>query len=355
MNTNSQRNSNIELLRCILMVQIVFYHLLVHGINGTFFQFFDWQPLPTTRIETFFLLLCMYPVDCFIIISGYYGIEIVKGEEIKFSRLLKTYLPLFFYSVLFATIALLRNKIGIKDFAYSFLPVMQSNYWFASCYIILVVLSPILNVIFEQFYKKKPFIIGFIILGFINFILTNTKFSELMGFGANRLFMVIYCYFVGRFLKAYENKLSLEKKQLKKFFVLITSFVVEYSLVIILQIVLKKNFWSHLSLNSSPFTILQAILVFSIFKGFPIYYNKLINLMGGGSFAIYLITENAYVRKPLYTIINYVGGGYKGKAILIPYLIACALVVSVLCLVIDLIRNMMPIFFQKKNKGKITK
>ena len=349
--TTQQRNSNIELLRCILMVQILFYHLLVHGTKGIFFKIFDWQPLPLTRLETVFLILCMYPVDCFVIISGYYGITIIKDGKIRFSRLLKTYVPLFFYSVLFATIAFCTNKIGVKEYGYNFLPVLQANYWFASCYIILVFFSPVLNAVFEFFYKKKSFILAFIVLGFANYFLTNGKFSELMGMGANRFYMLVYCYFVGRFLNAYEDNLCLLKNQKIVLLLLFFSFVAEYGLIVFLQILFGKNYWVHLSLNSSPLTILQAILVFSLFRNFHPYSNKIINQMGAASFAIYLITENSYVRRPLYTLIN--GEGNKDTVFLIPYLIFCAVVVSAVCISIDLIRSKTVFIFCKLCQRKL--
>ena len=328
------RNSNIEILRCILMIFIVFYHLLVHGTNGTFNQFFEWQPLQTTKFEALFLLLATFPVDCFMIISGYYGINILKNEKINIEKISKIYIPIFFYSVLFASIALITHRIRIINYLYSFIPIIQSNYWFASCYFVVLLLSPILNYVFEQYKDKKIFITGFVIIGIMNYLLTGSQFAELMGMSYNKLFMIVYCYFVGRFLKTYEAKINISKINCLLLF--FGSLIFEYVLGLLSIKFVSKFIWVHLSLNSSPFTILQATMVFLFFKNLKCFSNKACNLIGSASFAVYLIHENSNIRKPLYSIIN--GGGYKDTVYLIPYLILCALIVFVVCIIIEIVR-----------------
>ena len=300
------RNSSIEILRCILMIQIIFYHLLVHGTNGTFHQFFDNQPLPTTLIESFFLIFNMFPVDCFMIISGYYGLNIIKGEKINIGKVLRIYIPIFFYSVTFGTIAFIHNGLPIKEYVHNFLPIYQSNYWFITCYFILMLLSPFFNAFFEQFCRNKMFICYFITIGFINYLCSNSHFSSLLGLGYNKFFTILYCYFIGKFIKVYESKLTFSSG--KSFLFFGSSFVIEYGIIYLVLKITGKNLWIQLSLNSSPFTILQAIMIFLFFKKFS-FQSKFINLLGRATFAVYLIHENQYIRKPLYSIIN--GGGVQ--------------------------------------------
>lgn len=328
------RNSNIEILRCILMIFIVFYHLLVHGTNGTFNQFFEWQPLQTTKFEAFFLLLATFPVDCFMIISGYYGINILKNEKINIEKISKIYIPIFFYSVLFASIALITHRIRIINYLYSFIPIIQSNYWFASCYFCVLFLSPILNNVFEQYKNKKIFIIVFVIVGIFNYLLTGSQFAELMGMGYNKLFIIVYCYFIGRFLKTYEAKIKISKINCLLLF--FSSLIFEYFLGLLSLRFFSKTIWVHLSLNSSPFVILQATMIFLFFKNLNCFSNKACNLIGSASFSVYLIHENLNIRKPLYTIID--GGGIKNTGYLIPYLFLCALIVFVICVTIEILR-----------------
>ena len=96
------RNSNIELLRCICMLMIVYLHLLIHGVNNEFVAFNGNKLLPTTLLESFSTIFCMVAVNVFVIISGYFGINIFdKFGNIAYSKFSKTiglyYFILFVY------------------------------------------------------------------------------------------------------------------------------------------------------------------------------------------------------------------------------------------------------------------
>ena len=336
-NKKNNRNSNIELLRCILLFLIVFYHLLLHGTNGTLVHFFEWQPLPLTAVESFSLIFCMFPVDCFVIISGYYKINIVENGRIRTAKLIKNYSPIFFYSVTIGAIyCIATGNIELKTISDLF-PVLQSNCWFASCYLLLCVISPILNDIFDKYCKNRHFIILFVILGILNYCMTGSKFSELMGIGSNRFFMIVYCYFLGRFVCEYEKKILVIKRHCLLLF--LVTFLIQCTLVSIQRHFypsINEKFWCWLSLNSSPFTMFQAICIFLFFMKRKHFYNKFINILGAGSFAVYLITENTHLRKVIYTLVD--GHSHKDSPFLIFYLLTAALLLFFVCQLIEFIR-----------------
>lgn len=93
-----RRNSSIELLRLLLMFLIVLGHCIIHGLglygispysHGTINHIPDSQILFAMIIYCF----CTYAVNCFILISGYFGINLSKK---KFLSLL---FALIFYSI----------------------------------------------------------------------------------------------------------------------------------------------------------------------------------------------------------------------------------------------------------------
>ena len=156
MSVTKLRNSNIELLRCICMLMIVYLHLLIHGVNGEFAAFNGNEVLPTTLLESFTTIFCMVAVNVFVIISGYFGINIFdKSGNIVYSKILKNYLIVLFYSICISAVFLLVGRISLKEFVFSFLPVVTGKWWFATCYIVLVLITPFINFLIEQNWKNK--------------------------------------------------------------------------------------------------------------------------------------------------------------------------------------------------------
>lgn len=91
--SKSERKSNIELLRIILMFMIILFHMLAHGgkihklSNGSFYT------TDNTPIFLFVFSFLSFAVNCFVFISGYYGIKVR----------LKTILSLIFQGVFYGT------------------------------------------------------------------------------------------------------------------------------------------------------------------------------------------------------------------------------------------------------------
>lgn len=69
-----QRNSSVEILRFLLMLLIIVWHSLVHGVGLTSIgniPDFGISYLPTLIICS----IAAVAVDCFMLISGYFGIR----------------------------------------------------------------------------------------------------------------------------------------------------------------------------------------------------------------------------------------------------------------------------------------
>lgn len=71
----NKRNTNIELLRTVLMLFICYWHIIIHGLN--FLQIGEncFYTEEEIMVLTFFCTLFLPSVYCFILISGYYGIN----------------------------------------------------------------------------------------------------------------------------------------------------------------------------------------------------------------------------------------------------------------------------------------
>lgn len=177
----NQRLSNIELLRCFLMFLIVVQHFIAHNILSK-----D-NPVGIGEdnfvIANLMLSFCVCAVNCFVLISGYFGITF------SIKKLVLFLLPILCYEVI---ISLLwypyRNHISVTPF----------NYWFVRPYVALMIISPLLNLGIEMVGKKKLLIL--ISLLILIFILPITSLS---GNAGKNILIFVILYMTGRYIRLY--------------------------------------------------------------------------------------------------------------------------------------------------------
>ncbi len=132
------RESNIELLRILLLLFICFWHVIVHGYKFAFIKDTG-VPLNAEWLDFFASFLCP-AVNTFVLISGYFGIHYSKEGLSRFS----------FQATLFSVtttliIMVLTGSFAGKSLILSFFPIITQRWWFLTIYILLFIFSPILN------------------------------------------------------------------------------------------------------------------------------------------------------------------------------------------------------------------
>lgn len=353
----SKRSSGIELLRCLLMMMIIYLHLLIHGVNGEFTSFNGNKVLPTTFSEAFTSIFCMVAVDAFVIISGFYGINISdKGDKINLRKILKNYKVVLFYSVSITLIFFFFKKATVMDLALSIFPVITGKWWFASCYIALVFISPFLNCIIEKYWNNKYFYAILILIVLCTYFLEGRTLCSLYGLQSLGFSTVVVCYILGRILSffAKENKKFVNQKSLFYFLGYVCCCLISFAGTVFLYILTKKNYWFRVSIYCSPLTLLGAIFLFLAFLNSKIKHNQFINLLGTTTFGIYLIHENPLIRPVLYELIN--AQRFKNiddESFLFVYLACSVFCVFLTCSIIDFIRSILFYFTSSVISKKI--
>ena len=186
------RNTNIEILRFILMCFIFFWHILVHGYNlkqlggeGVTVQhgFF---------LYGFLLTLFVPSTYCFVFISGYYGITF------KLKKLLSLLLGCFIVSISawFYDIICYGRPFEIIHFMESLLPISTNKWWFMTCFVLLYIISPILNEGFDKLLPKQQRTILFIL-----FILSSVGILALLPNCGSSFMGILMIYLIGRYAK----------------------------------------------------------------------------------------------------------------------------------------------------------
>ncbi|MGN0730494.1 MAG: acyltransferase [Treponema sp.] len=159
------RNSNIELLRLVLMSFVVLLHFNNDTMGGAFVLVKDF-PIENgilRMLEAF----CACAVNCFMIVSGYF---LFTNTKVRFGKILDILLIVIFYRFFdyFCRIIFLGDRLSIKQFIACFLP---ANY-FAIFYVICYLFSPFIAKIFRESSDKST---NFLMAGlFIVFIIIPT-------------------------------------------------------------------------------------------------------------------------------------------------------------------------------------
>lgn len=324
-----ERKSNIECLRILSMIMIVFYHFFVHGgFEITSFSI-------NAVIMEMLSLGGRIGYDCFIIISGYFMIK----SEFKIDKLLRFIFQVTFYSVVLYIIFLICGKIqfSIVSFMYALLPIIYMRYSFATEYILLLVISPYLNKLIYNLEKNQ--LLKLIIILFTCWSIIPTIFNGDMGFSSVGLFL--YLYLIGAYIRLYKSEwMKNNKINLIGLFVVIAVLILSVIILNVAGIKIESLFSKAIHFSEATFVpvVLAAIFLFLIFLNIDMKNSKVINIISSATFGVLLIHDNEYMRNFLW--IELFKNSYMlDSKYFILYEIIVVLSVYIICTVVEIIRS----------------
>ncbi|MDD2961825.1 MAG: acyltransferase family protein [Muribaculaceae bacterium] len=332
----NQRLSNIELLRIISM----FFILVVHCAGAslglpTIMKLEDFESLSTISKEMV-ESISIIGVNCFILISGYFGIKASLSGFAKFIAIC------LFYSVsTFLVTALFYPAIYSSEELISTFIIFPNNVlWFVPAYIILYIVSPVINISLAKLSITKLHIT----VALFSAVILAGWWLEL-GFNPTgyTAIQLIYIYIIGRWIKTAEISLRIKLK----------TCIIIYTLATVLIFASTFLLNSHLAFAyNSPFVILASIYFFLIFSKIEVK-SSAINSIAKSSLAVYLIHKSPYVWVHFREAVIYMADGMS----FIPFTICITLfciAVFAACIAIDAL-IFKPVFSTICNSIKITK
>lgn len=255
------RNANVELLRIVSMLFIIMHHCVINGYGLQ-------EQLKSGIVNGggYSIFLCalnaivVIGVNVFFLISGYYGIHF------SLKKMCALVINLYFYAdvlTLFA-VASGREHIGFATIKLLILPFYK--YWFIIVYILLFILSPILNAGIDALNKVQSnlltvfFTVFFCCLGAVSeatFVSLNDGYS---------LMFAMYLYFIGRMM----NKREIcRKSQRRQVFSWLASSLITMAACTGMIYLRKYQFaWKMFSYNQM-FVVLAAVNFVWMFLNFP--------------------------------------------------------------------------------------
>lgn len=149
-----KREANFELLRILAMFMVVVLHYLSHA------DALVKLGVPATRVEivaTLIEALNIVAVNVWVLISGYFLSE--TGFRIK--RIIILIAQIYFYTICVSFVMMATNVyvVHTTDSVYKLVqyifPIESEHYWFATSYVILYVLAPVLNAGIEKLTRNQ--------------------------------------------------------------------------------------------------------------------------------------------------------------------------------------------------------
>ena len=286
---NRKRNSSVELFRILATFLVLIVHLngwmaggLVEWNNGDI-------PMVHKVSQLIIQSLCVVCVNCFLVISGWFGLKLKFASLWKMWVLLVSiYVPFYLASCIFG-----KTDFSIIYFAKIMLAFPCESY-FVQNYIMLMFISPVLNAFIEY---KKEYLTLFSISLFVIEVLMESIFHNKCLYieEGYSLFHFVMMYMLARTAFIHKEKIMSVKKQWW-----ILGYFICATVVCLLHFTPYEHNWAY----SNPVVIIESFMLF-----FPFLYcsfqNRIVNWIAGGTFAVYIIQVTSPVTGLLFKYDQY--------------------------------------------------
>ena len=311
-----ERQSNMELLRLVAMMMILVMHMDYGAFGLPTAESVENAPM-TTFGRIFVEHLCLVAVNVYVLISGWFGI---RPKMKSFVRLM---LQVATYSIIITGAFLLLGKTTFKIGYVTDMLIIGKQYWFVVSYLLLYLVSPILNTFVEHSSKRE---FQWILLVFFGFQFVYSWIFGLEEFaGGYSALSFMGLYLLARYVKIYENDNDNERRKTKdenesshpdgiasRFTLHSSRFTLHVSrlsfsklLALYLFIAAITALFVFLAYGSkgdtfgdacagifahynSPFIVLSSLVVLLMFSKLQ-FQSKVINYLSSSAFAVYLI------------------------------------------------------------------
>ncbi|XOK60437.1 acyltransferase [Paenibacillus elgii] len=284
--TLTTREANIDGLRILSCFMIICIHVLSVGLteNNINVGSLNWQ------ISNVLSSLSRVAVPCFVLITGYF--MFAKRVEV-FETIKKTFLPLFFYSIIIYFVYLAKQPEIVVPAMNAFKAFVGSysvfhHFWYIYVYVILVLLLPFLNQLIINLSKKMHLYLLSVLYISSTILPTINQFSQTLiipdELVNSRLLLFITLYTQGAYIRIYKAKLT------KKLLIII--YFLSCSAIALLTSVFSvsaNKFVGSFYDYSNIFVIIGAVSLFSFFTQLNVFSSRFINLIASCTYGTYLI------------------------------------------------------------------
>jgi len=320
-----QRDSNIELLRILLMFMIIMHHVVTRGLRLRELGTGGYIPTSSTAFQLLLNSFLIVAVNTYVFISGYF--------QIRFK--VKSFFALFFqalvYSVLLYLLFVVTGQAPFDKgtFITTFFFIYK-GWWFVPVFLVLYAISPILNKGLNAMSKGQLIWILLILLVFCNIKYIPGNFISDRGFGiCNFIFIYILAYFCRYYVPV------IRVPWLWYILCCLVTFALAYTAF---RMGKYDTAWNVYNYNS-PFIILAAVSLFYTFRNISIR-SGFINSISTLVFGTYLIHEQRNVCFVISDFVVYLDSIIHNDVELFSSLLGVGIVVFVVGISIEKLRQL---------------
>lgn len=297
------RDSGVELLRIILMLQVIYLHVSNFGkfaaINlelGGIHELIYWLHQMLSRC----------PVYVFILISGYFSVTSKATIKNIWPKAGKVYSSAVFYSLGITLLLLITGitNVDLGDIVKSFFPLTSRTWYFISTYLIVFVLSPVVNLALTRLSKKEYAIliavlfflfsiwqIGSNVAPFNSIISVNSVAEATKGRG---IYGFLFMYILGGYIRLH---LKQHDKPRWRYLAMFFGFAfIDVALVYLLRgVPILENYLSVVNHNNAPIAIMQGVCLLLFFRTVH-FKSKIINKISSHNLGVYMFHEHWLMR-----------------------------------------------------------
>ena len=298
METQKVRLSNIELLKVIAIILIIFSHTIPYYGDAAAPFFVDIN-LASGNFQiiavSYFKYFGRIGTAIFIFCSAYF---LVDSKGIKVRKILYIVVDTFVISVIYLCGFLIGGyKLSASTIALQFIPITSRFNWFIGCYLIIYAVHPLLNKIIHGTGKRNLLVFNiflFVVYNLLEFVggevLNMYYYTHLVGF----VCLYFFAGYIKKYMQGFIGKTKLQAIILVACIVCHTALfaLTEYLGTKIEFMADKIDHWDEIN---NPFMIGIAISSFALFSKLK-FQSRFVNYLSSLSLLVYIIHENKLFR-----------------------------------------------------------
>lgn len=338
-----QRNANMDLLRIVSMLLIIFLHSIDHSgvlenaaANGTAMYFY----------VRFTYAMCMVCVNIYVMLSGYFMVH----SQFRLHKLVTLWMEAAFYSFVLKLLFMLSGADGfsVVSLASCFFPILTGRYWFLTIYVGLYLISPFLNILIHAMDRKQHTLLNLCLFAIMSaWSSIHPAIAGMNSGGGWGLAWFVVMYLAAAWFRLYYTP---DYKPIKWFAgYLLIPFIISAMQCLsggdMIGGIVRKVLSHWFRYDSAPVYIM-TICLFSAFLNVNIRSSKLssaITAVSPLTFGVYLIHAHANVSPWSWAVLNLPEKMDSGLFPLIH--LGCVFGIFAVCIAIDAVR--------KKTLGKL--
>ncbi|WNM24915.1 acyltransferase [Demequina capsici] len=325
------RNSNLELLRVVSMMAIVMHHVVVHG-----------EPYLTAGDHGDYVAAAAASfgkagVDLFLLVGAFF----MSGSRLRVRSLASLVIQVWTTAWILCGLAI---HVGVARFDslstyHSFQPILTYQYWFATAYLLLMVLSPFVNTFIRAASRDqlRALIIVLMSIATMQTLVPAFKF----GLGSFSWFLTVYL--VGGYLRHHAPEV---RGHGRGWTLAAIGAIAALPFAAMLAWYLATYYPEleigpfGLTLESSPLSFAAALLLFQAVRRMPARHSRLVNWIASLMFGVYLFHDLPLMRTWLWKDTLDIPGHVVSIG-LVPTLIGGFVVVFVAATLLEAIRSVL--------------